>query len=57
MTDVKIIYGIVSGSYSDYRVHCIVERKDEAEKLVARLNPEGRDRYYGEYSIEEFVAS
>lgn len=50
------VYGIASGSYSDYRVHCIVETEDEAKKVVEKMNrievttPGG----YGCYEIEEF---
>lgn len=49
----KIAYMIVSGSYSDYRVHCIVEEKQEAEKLLAKMNAVGRNTYYESYDIEE----
>lgn len=49
----KIAYMIVSGSYSDYRVHCIVEEKQEAEKLLAKMNVVGRNTYYESYDIEE----
>ena len=48
----KIAYMIVSGSYSDYQVHCIVEEKQEAEKLLAKMNAVGRNTYYG-HEIEE----
>ncbi len=48
----KIAYMIVSGSYSDYRVHCIVEEKQEAEKLLAKMNAVGSNTYY-DYDIEE----
>ena len=48
----KMVYGIASGQYSDYSVHCIVETEDEARKLVEKLN-RTKDRYQGLYEIQE----
>jgi hypothetical protein len=35
---VKTIYGITSGSYSDYTVHCLFETEELAKKYIATMN-------------------
>ena len=46
----KTVYAISSGAYSDYRVHWLLEDKEEAERLVNELNDDGYDAPF----VEEF---
>lgn len=41
----KEMWAITSGSYSDYRVHAICDSEATAEKIVARANKGGNERY------------
>lgn len=52
MTERKM-YAISSGDYSDYGVAVLVETKEEAEKLCAKMNGFTDGGYHG-YNVEEF---
>ena len=49
----KVIYGIVSGEYSDYSVHFTVADEETAGKIVAKLNA-GKDAW-DRFESEKFI--
>lgn len=55
-SDSKVVYGIVSGSYSDYKIHSIYPTRELAEQAIASiLRLPTESMYSGDgYSVEEF---
>lgn len=41
----RYVYAITSGQYSDYRVHHVYERKQDAQTLARAMNAKALDKY------------
>lgn len=46
------VYGVTSGSYSDYRVLCICPTKQDAEAVAAKIR--GQEGHYNDANVEAF---
>jgi hypothetical protein len=56
MSEVETVWALSRGSYSDYRVLCIVRGgEDEAKLLAARANAAGDELYEDPYEAEELA--
>jgi hypothetical protein len=47
MAETKVVYAVSSGEYSDYRVSCVFELREDAEQYINNVDDSG-------YRVEEF---